>query len=216
MIVAPSILSADFADLKNEIASCRGAEYVHVDVMDGHFVPNITVGIPVVRSLRRCTDKILDVHLMIDNPQLYAERFCDAGADILTVHVEAAGPDEIREALEIARKCGVRASLSVKPGTPAEAVVPYIDLIDMILVMTVEPGFGGQSFMYDMLPKISEVRKYLDEACSSALIEVDGGINGETAKLCLEAGTDVLVAGNYVFSSENREEVINGLLSIKS
>ena len=163
--VSPSILAADFANLEREIGTIKqaGAEYVHIDVMDGLFVPNISIGLPVLSCIRKVTDLTLDVHLMIDRPVRYAERFCQAGADIVTVHVEADTQENTLEALRIIRACGKKPAICVKPKTPAEAVLPFIELVDLILVMTVEPGFGGQSFMADMMPKVRAIRVYIDE-----------------------------------------------------
>ena len=194
--VAPSILSADFVNLERDIhhiAQC-GADYVHIDVMDGIFVPNITIGIPVVSAIRKITHLPLDVHLMIDRPLRYVDQFCDAGADILTIHVEADTQEHNLEALRRIRQKGVRAAVSIKPGTPASAVDPYVDLVDMILVMTVEPGFGGQKFMEDMMPKVRALRKIIDVRIPGVELEVDGGVNLETAKTCVESGANVLVA----------------------
>lgn len=162
--VSPSILAADFANLEREIGTIKqaGAEYVHIDVMDGLFVPNISIGLPVLSCIRKVTDLTLDVHLMIDRPVRYAERFCQAGADIVTVHVEADTQENTLEALRIIRACGKKPAICVKPKTPAEAVLPFIGLVDLILVMTVEPGFGGQSFMADMMPKVRAIRAYID------------------------------------------------------
>ena len=203
--VAPSILSADFVNLERDIRALgpAGADYVHVDVMDGIFVPNITIGIPVVAAIRRVTALPLDVHLMIDRPLRYAERFCEAGADVLTLHVEADTPEHTREALETIRACGKKAGLSLKPGTPAEAALPYLELCDLILVMTVEPGFGGQKFMADMMPKLKTLRRWLDGKNLGCELEVDGGVNAETARICRENGANVLVAGSAWFKASD-------------
>ena len=211
--IAPSVLSADFSKLGAEVGdieSC-GADYIHFDIMDGVFVPNISFGIPVLRSLRSITDMTLDVHLMIDRPIRYIKSFCDAGADIVTVHAEADTQKNIEAAIEMIKSCGRKAGLSVKPATPAEAVLPFIDKLDLILVMTVEPGFGGQSFMYDMLPKITEIRKMTESRGLSCEIEVDGGINTVTARSAAEVGADVLVSGSFIFNSKDRRKTITAL-----
>ena len=201
--VAPSILSADFVNLERDIRALgpAGADYVHVDVMDGLFVPNLTIGLPVVKAISRISPLPLDVHLMIDRPLRYAERFCEAGADVLTLHVEADTPEHNREALETIRACGKKAGLSLKPGTPAEAALPYLELCDLILVMTVEPGFGGQKFMADMMPKLKTLRRRLDGKNPGCELEVDGGVNAETARICRENGANVLVAGSAWFKA---------------
>ena len=201
--LAPSILSADFVNLERDIRALgpQGADYVHVDVMDGCFVPNITIGIPVTAAIKRISPLPLDVHLMIDRPLRYVEDFCRAGADILTVHVESDLPANIRAALEKTRALGVRAGLSVKPNTRAEAVLPFLELCDLILVMTVEPGFGGQSFMADMMPKLRTVRGWIDQKNPGCELEVDGGVNEKTGRLCVENGANVLVAGSAWFKS---------------
>lgn len=211
--VAPSILAADFARLGEEIEDVRraGAEMLHFDVMDGLFVPNISFGIPVLKSLRRSTDMFLDVHLMIDRPLRYAERFCEAGADLVNVHVEADSPENIRAALEKVRACGKKAGITLKPATPAEAAAPYLELADLVLVMTVEPGFGGQSFMTDMLDKLRRVRAMLDAVNPACETEVDGGVNAQTAALCADAGASVLVAGSAVFGKPDRAAAIAAL-----
>ena len=201
--VAPSILSADFVNLERDIRALKetGADYVHVDVMDGLFVPNITIGIPVVAAIRRITDMPLDVHLMIDRPLRYVDEFCKAGSDLLTVHVEADTQENTLAALKRIRENGVRAAISVKPKTPAEAVLPFLPYCDLILVMTVEPGFGGQSFMQDMMPKLKTIRGYIDAQNPACELEVDGGVNTETARICRENGANVLVAGSAYFKA---------------
>ena len=202
---SPSILSADYVNLERDIRALgpAGADYVHVDVMDGHFVPNITIGIPVTAAIKKVSPLPLDVHLMISRPIRYVEDFCKAGADILTVHMEADIPVNIRAALEKIRALGVKAGLSLKPDTRAEALLPYLELCDLILVMTVEPGFGGQSFMTDMMPKLRTIRGWLDEKNPGCEIEVDGGVNETTAVLCKENGANVLVAGSAWFKSKD-------------
>ena len=204
--LSPSILSADFARLGEEAAAMRreGADYAHIDVMDGQFVPNLSMGFPVVKALHKSSDLVLDVHLMIDRPLRYVERFCEAGADILTIHVEADTEENTLEALRRIRAHGVRPAISVKPKTPAEAVRPYLPLVDLILVMTVEPGFGGQSFMADMMPKLAAIRAMIDAERPGCELEVDGGVNLETAKLCKQNGANVLVAGSAFFGAADR------------
>lgn len=201
--VSPSILSADFVNLERDIRSLTpaGADYVHVDVMDGLFVPNITIGIPVVAAIRRITELPLDVHLMIDRPIRYVDDFCKAGSDILTIHVEADTEENTLAALKRIRENGVKAAISIKPKTPAEAVLPYLPYCDLILVMTVEPGFGGQSFMEDMMPKLKQIRSYIDAQNPNCELEVDGGINEKTALVCRENGANVLVAGSAYFKA---------------
>ena len=203
--VSPSILSADFVNLERDIRSlsAAGADYVHVDVMDGLFVPNITIGIPVVAAIRKITKLPLDVHLMIDRPIRYVDQFCKAGSDILTIHVEADTEGNTLNALKRIRENGVKAAICIKPKTPAEAVLPFLPLCDLILVMTVEPGFGGQSFMYDMMPKLKKIRGYIDALNPGCELEVDGGVNRETALVCRENGANVLVAGSAYFKSDD-------------
>ena len=199
--ISPSILSADFANLERDIRRIASADYVHVDVMDGVFVPNITIGIPVVASIRPTTDLPLDVHLMIDRPVRYVERFCDAGADIVTVHVEADTAENTQKALDLIHGKGKRAGVVIKPRTPAAAVLPFLKDCDIILVMTVEPGFGGQSFMEDMMPKLRAVREYIDRENPGCELEVDGGIAPDTARIAVENGANVLVAGSSVYKA---------------
>ena len=215
--VSPSILSADFVNLERDIRALgpAGADYVHVDVMDGQFVPNISIGIPVVEAIHRISPLPLDVHLMIDRPLRYVERFCKAGADILTIHIEADTQENNLEALRRIRDLGVRAAISVKPATPAEAVLPYLELCSLVLVMTVEPGFGGQSFMADMMPKITEIRRYVTEKGLSCEIEVDGGVNEATGRTCVEAGADVLVAGSAYFKAPDPSAFVTALHALR-
>ena len=204
--IAPSILSADFANLERDIHDIKknGADWVHVDVMDGIFVPNISIGIPVVKALRPVTDLPLDVHLMIDRPIRYVEDFIKAGADWLTIHVEADTPENTMAALEKIAELGVKPGIVVKPNTPAEAIAPYLEKVAMVLVMTVEPGFGGQKFMADMMPKIKKLRAMLDEVNPGCVIEVDGGVDANTCAVCKENGADVLVAGSAYFKASDR------------
>ncbi len=209
--IAPSILSADFCNLERDINRIRTADMVHVDVMDGAFVPNITIGVPVVKSIRSHTDMFLDVHLMIDKPVRYIEQFCKAGADLLSIHLEADHPTRIAEALKIMGDYGVKKAVALRPITSAEAVLPYIEQLDMVLVMTVEPGFGGQAFMDSQLATIRRVREIINQYNPNCDLEVDGGINAETAKLVVEAGANVLVAGSSVYGAADIEQAIASL-----
>lgn len=199
--IAPSILSADFANLQRDIERISTADLVHVDVMDGMFVPNISIGIPVVQSIRPTTTLPLDVHLMITQPARYVEQFCDAGADIVTCHVEADTPENIHLAIEKIHAKGKKAGVVVKPNTRAEAVLPFIKEVEMILVMTVEPGFGGQKFMADQMDKVRAIRGYIDEMNPACDLEVDGGVDPNTAPIVIEAGANVLVAGSAVYKA---------------
>ena len=205
-IIAPSILSADFANLQRDIQDIanNGGDWVHVDVMDGTFVPNITIGMPVVRCLRPVTDLPLDVHLMINKPSQYIEPFVKAGADWLSFHIEAEPVETNLESLRKIRALGCKAAIALRPVTPAEAAIPYLELCDMILVMTVEPGFGGQKFMADMMPKVKKLREMLDEVNPGCVIEVDGGVDSNTHAICKESGAEVLVAGSAYFKAKDR------------
>lgn len=206
--ISPSMLASDYANLKSELEKCESAELIHLDVMDGHFVPNISIGAPVIKAMKAVCRVPFDVHLMISEPLKYIEDFADAGADIITFHVEC--ESDINETINKILECGCKASLSVKPGTPIEAVYPYIEKLSMVLVMTVEPGFGGQSFMEDMMPKIKKLRADFPDID----IQVDGGVNAETIKACARAGANVFVAGSAVFKSEDAAKTILSLKQI--
>ncbi len=199
MIIAPSILSANFGNLKESISNVQNATWLHVDVMDGHFVPNITIGPVVVKGLREITDQVLDTHLMITDPLAYAEAFVKAGSDRITFHFEATS-NPLKVANEI-RKLGVPVGVSIKPKTDVKEILNLLEVVDLVLVMSVEPGFGGQKFMENALDKIKELATLRNVIGRSFLIQVDGGINEETARMCKEAGADVLVAGSFVFNS---------------
>ena len=209
-IISPSILAADFANLQRDVQNIadNGGKWVHVDVMDGLFVPNISIGIPVVKSLRKVTDLTLDVHLMIERPIRYVEEFVKAGADWITVHIEADTEENTLAALDRIHALGRKAGIVLKPRTPAEAALPYLTKCDMILVMTVEPGFGGQKFMADQMPKLKALRQMLQEVNPGCLLQVDGGVDTTTHTLCKEYGADVLVAGSAYFKAENRAEFV--------
>ena len=213
--IAPSILSADFVNLERDIHNIEenGADWVHVDVMDGLFVPNISIGIPVVQALRRVTDLPLDVHLMIERPIRYVEQFVRAGADWLTIHIEADQPQNTLEALDKIRALGCKAAVSLKPRTPAEAALPYLTKCDMVLVMTVEPGFGGQSFMADMMEKVRFLRTTLDRVNPECRIAVDGGVDAVTQAVCKQNGADVLVTGSAYFKAADRAAFVKTVQS---
>ena len=211
--ISPSILASDFSKLGKEAEKCEnaGADMLHIDVMDGHFVPNITIGIPVVKSLRKCVSIPFDVHLMISDPEKYIPGFIDAGADIITFHAEA--DCDIKRCVGLIKNAGKKAGVSLKPSTSADVIRDVLSELDMVLVMTVEPGFGGQSFMEDQLEKIAAVRKMCDDLSLDTDIQVDGGINTETAKKVIAAGANVLVAGSFVFNAENTKAAIESLKS---
>ena len=206
--ISPSLLAADFSKLSEEISAVEeaGATMLHLDVMDGLFVNNISFGIPVIQSIRKVSNIVFDVHLMIQAPERYITQFAEAGADLITIHYEAC--EDVAATLKMIRSLGKRAALSVKPKTPIEAVYPYLSLCDMILIMTVEPGFGGQSFMHDMLSKVEQLRKKIDDEGLCIDIQVDGGVNAETARLCREAGASILVAGSAVFRAEDKASIV--------
>ena len=209
--ISPSVLAADLSNLASEVKDIQnaGADMVHLDVMDGSFVTNISFGLPVIECLRKNSDMIFDVHLMISKPEMYAERFIDAGADILTFHYEAA--EDSGALLDLIREHGVMAAISVKPATPIEEIFPLLDRCDMVLIMTVEPGYGGQAFMPEMLEKIRKLRAEIDYRGLNVEIQVDGGINAETALASKEAGATILVAGSSVFKNPNKKEAIDAL-----
>lgn len=208
IIISPSILSADFANLERDIKRVEdaGADWLHVDVMDGHFVPNITIGVPVVKSIKKVTKLPLDVHLMIENPEKYIEPFAKAGADILTFHYEAV--NDVPSIVDMIKSFGIKAGMSIKPKTFPDEVLKYLEILDLLLVMTVEPGFGGQSFMENCAEKIPVIKRHAPE---NLIIQVDGGINAQTAKICTNYGANSLVAGNYIYKSDNIISAVQSL-----
>lgn len=209
IIISPSILSADFVNLERDIKRVEeaGADWIHIDVMDGHFVPNITIGIPVVKAIKRITKLPLDVHLMIDNPDKYAVAFAKAGADIITFHYEAT-EEETGHVIDLIKACNVKVGLSIKPKTSQERLYPYLNDIDMALVMTVEPGFGGQEFLHHCAMKIPKIKEKVDD---KFIIQVDGGINNITSKICTSLGANSLVAGSYIYGSSDMKQAVKSL-----
>ena len=212
--IAPSILSADFSELGAGVEAISTADYVHFDVMDGCFVPNISIGIPVLQSIRKRTALPIDVHLMIVQPERYVDQFCDAGADLVTCHVEADTPEKIHLALDKIHAKGKKAGVVLKPNTRAEAVLPFLDKCDIVLVMTVEPGFGGQKFMPSALDKLRWLKAEREARGAHYLLEVDGGVDNATAPQCVEAGADILVAGSAVFGAADPAAAVQHLASL--
>ena len=212
-ILSPSILAADPMNMQKDLenAAQAGAKWLHIDVMDGSFVPNLSFGYSTVKAVNGISNLVLDVHLMIEKPIRYVEHFCKAGSDILTIHVEADTPENTKAALEQIRAMGVKPGIVLKPKTPAEALAPYLTMVDLVLVMTVEPGFGGQKFMADMMPKVKQLRAMLDEVNPSCHLEVDGGVDLTTGEICKENGADVLVAGSAFFGSKDRPAFVKSI-----
>lgn len=212
--ISPSILSCDYSRMGEEFENMKncGADWLHIDVMDGHFVPNITLGAPIVKCMRKCSDLVFDVHLMISDPKKYIPDFIKAGADVITFHIESDSP--VEETIDLIRESGCVASLSVKPATPVEEVYPYLDKLGMVLVMTVEPGFGGQGFMADMMPKVKKLREEIKRRNLNVDIQVDGGVSLKTVEQCAEAGANVLVAGSAIFGSDDPKVTITEMRSL--
>ena len=212
-ILSPSILSCDYMNMQRDFDYCKecGVKWFHVDIMDGHFVPNMSFGYSLVAAMRKVTDLVLDVHLMIETPIKYAEEFCKAGADYLTIHVESDTRENIKKTLELIRSLGVKPGIVVKPKTTAEEIAEFLPMVDMVLVMTVEPGFGGQKFMADMMPKLRQLRQMLDKVNPSCHLEVDGGVDAVTGEICKENGADVLVAGSAFYGAADRKAFLENI-----
>ncbi|MCR5461907.1 MAG: ribulose-phosphate 3-epimerase [bacterium] len=212
MQIAPSILSSDFARLALEIESIKNCDMVHIDVMDGHFVPNLTFGAPVVKCIRKYTELFFDCHLMISNPLKYAKDFANAGADLITFHYES--DDNPKEVIDEIKRLGCKVGISIKPKTKVEEVYPYLDMVDLVLVMSVEPGFGGQSFMAEVLDKVRKLKELKQKENKKYVIEIDGGIDDKTIHLAKEAGVEICVAGSYIFKQKDRIETIKKLKAV--
>lgn len=208
IIISPSILSADFADLKTDIKKVEPyVDWLHIDVMDGHFVPNISIGVPVVKSVRKITNLFLDTHLMIDNPIKYVDAFSNSGSDLITFHYEACeNKNEIIKTIEKIKSNNKKAGISIKPKTPPKIIKDYINMVDLVLIMTVEPGFGGQEFITHCADKIPFIKKYSKN--DNLIIQIDGGINDKTGKICTKSGANSLVAGSYIYNSDNIKKSI--------
>lgn len=212
--VSPSILAANFANLTKDINKVQNADMLHIDVMDGHFVPNISIGVPVISAIRKSTTMFLDVHLMITDPLFNVDAFAKSGADLICFHIETGNDTYINNTINCIKEKGKQVALALKPGTEAVSVFPYLPRLDMVLVMTVEPGFGGQTFMPDMVNKIATIRAEAVRKGLNLAIQVDGGINSETASECIHAGATVLVAGSYIFGAQNPSEIVAQLQNV--